>query len=382
MLHTSDWHIGRQFHNVSLLEDQAHVLEQIIAIVRERQVEVVLIAGDIYDRSVPPAAAVALLDQVLNSLCRDLGVTVIMISGNHDSAERLSFGARQLAGSGLHIIGPLPQLLEPVVLTSTDGPVVFYGIPYAEPARVRDCFGAEVGSHDQAMAYLCQRIRDHHAGGALAERPVVVLSHCFIDGGEACESERPLSIGGADRVSAEHFKDFAYTALGHLHGRQYKGQQSIRYSGSILKYSFSEQHQQKSVVLVDIDDCGECTIEQLALTARRDMRVIEGELAQLLAAADDDPRREDYLLVRLTDKHAILDVMGKLREVYPNVLHLERPGLMANGELRATRRDQLKKSELAMFGDFFQQVSGEALAPAQTELLQQMLESIHQGGSD
>ena len=379
MLHTSDWHIGRQFHNVSLLDDQRHVLNQIVELIEARQVDVVLVAGDIYDRSVPPAQAVELLDEVLDRICRQLSVPVIMISGNHDSPERLGFGSRQLTDAGLHIVGPLEKMLSPVLLQgklSTAG-AVFYGIPYADPAMVRDRFNVEVSSHDQAMAFLCEKVREHHQAGVSAHCPCVVLSHCFIDGGESCESERPLSIGGADRVSAEHFKSFAYTALGHLHGRQYKGAESIRYSGSILKYSFSEQNQHKSVVLVDMDAQGGCEIEQLSLTPLRDMRILEGELDALLAAGREDPNREDYLLVRLSDKHAILDVMGKLREVYPNVLHLERPGLMADGELQAARREQLKKGEMSMFRDFFQQVSGDTLDSEQNEWVEQLLESIH-----
>ncbi len=377
LLHTSDWHIGRQFHNVSLLEDQRYVLDQIVAMVREQRVDGVLIAGDIYDRSVPPAAAVELLDEVLNRICRELGVPVVMISGNHDSAERLGFGARQLADGGLHIISSLDQLTEPVVLESGGEQLACYGIPYADPATVRNHFQLSVSGHDEAMAELCGRIGSYHRERFGEQVPSVVLSHCFIDGGEESESERPLSLGGADRVSADHFRNFSYAALGHLHGRQFKGRESIRYSGSILKYSFSEQHQHKSVVLVDIDRQGVSRSEPLSLMPLRDMRIIEGSLQQLLEQGANDPGREDYLLVRLSDSQAILDVMGKLREVYPNVLHLERPGLMAAGELRQLHRDQLKKSELAMFRDFFKQVGGEPMDEQQSQLVTEVLEEIH-----
>ncbi len=381
LLHTSDWHIGRQFHNVSLLDDQRHVLDQIVAMVADKQVDAVLIAGDVYDRSVPPAAAVELLDQVLNRICCDLQVPVILIPGNHDSAERLSFGSRHLKGGGLHIIGQLERMLEPVVLASgsKESPqqIAFYGIPYADPALVRDRLEVEVSSHDQAMALLCDKIKQQHQQSQISQLPVVVLSHCFIDGGEGCESERPLSIGGADRVSADHFSAFSYTALGHLHGPQYKGRESTRYSGSILKYSFSEQHQQKSVTLVEVDAEGGTQIEKLPLQPLRDMRILEGELQQLLQDGLNDPASQDYLLIRLTDKHAILDVMGKLREVYPNVLHLERPGLHTEGELRVQGREQLKKGELSMFNDFFQQVTGDVLDSEQSDVVQKVLEGLH-----
>jgi len=180
-------------------------------------------------------------------------------------------------------------------------------------------------------------------------------------------------------VSPKHFMDFNYVALGHLHGRQFKGAQHIRYSGSILKYSFSEENHHKSVTLVDLDAEGQCNIEQIELKPLRDMRVLEGALADLLEQGKQDPNNEDYLLVRLTDSHAILDIMGKLRAVYPNVLHLERPGLMSTGEQRVLLREQLKKGELEMFGDFFQQISGENLSEQQSSIIEDALTVIHRG---
>jgi len=376
ILHTSDWHIGRQFHNVSLLEDQHHVLNQIIDLISERQVDVVLVAGDIYDRSVPPANAVELLDEVINCICKELKVPVIMIAGNHDGPERLGFGAGQMASAGLHIVGPLLNQQTPIILSDDAGDVAFYGIPYADPVMVRDVFAVEASTHDEAMAHLVAQVHEHNG----SERRSVVLSHCFLDGGEESESERPLSIGGADRVSPKHFMDFNYVALGHLHGRQFKGAQHIRYSGSILKYSFSEENHHKSVTLVDLDAEGQCNIEQIELKALRDMRVLEGALDELLEQGRNDPNNEDYLLVRLTDTHAILDIMGKLRAVYPNVLHLERPGLMSTGEQRVMLREQLKKGELEMFGDFFQQISGDELSEPQSDIIKDALTAIHQGG--
>lgn len=369
ILHTSDWHIGRQFHNVSLLDDQRHVLAQIAETVRNRRVDVVVVAGDIYDRSVPAAAAVELLDATVNRICNELQVPMILIAGNHDGPERLAFGARQLAGAGLHVVGPLWKSPQPIVL----GGVAFYPIPYADPPTVRNVHGVEVSTHDEAMAHLLAQVRVDNG----PQRPCVVIAHCFLAGGEVSESERPLSMGGADQVSPEHFKGFSYAALGHLHGPQYKGEAQIRYAGSLLKYSFSEARQRKSVTLVELDAAGHAAIELIPLQPLRDMRVIEGALDALLAAGRSDPRREDYLLVRLSDTHAILDVMNKLREVYPNVLHLERPGLMARSEGMEVSRERLKKGELAMFEDFFVQVTGEALSPEQTGIVARTLEALH-----
>ncbi|MGL5358578.1 MAG: exonuclease SbcCD subunit D [Shewanella sp.] len=373
-IHTSDWHIGRQLHHQSLLEDQAFVLDQLVALARDEAIDALIVAGDIYDRSIPPANAVALLDQVLSRLVQDLGLQVILIAGNHDSHERLAFAARQMAAAGLHIVGPLTETLSAIKLTSPTGPAYFYPLPYVEPAMVRQIFECEVTSHEAALSHLLSQIREHDSQGL----PKVVISHCFLDGGSESESERPLSMGGADRVSPALFSEFDYVALGHLHGPQYKGAEHVRYSGSILKYSFSEQHQHKSVTLVELGANIPRTIRQLPLTALRDVRVLEGELANLLELGKTDAKREDYLMVRLLDKHAILDAMGKLRAVYPNVLHLERTGLMAGQEAVALSRDHIKKGELAMFSDFFIQVFGEPLTPDQQGVIEDILTKLHQ----
>ncbi|MBU2511165.1 exonuclease SbcCD subunit D [bacterium] len=373
LLHTSDWHIGRQFHGISLLEDQAIVLEQIIAIARDRKVDAVLVAGDIYDRSVPPAGAVALLDNVFDRICSGLEIPVILISGNHDGPERLSFGSRQLAGSGLYICGSLADTPQPIILEDRYGPVAFYGIPYTDPATVRNLFSVAVSTHEEALSFILSKVKENHTSGHRS----VVLSHVFLDGGETSESERPLSIGGLDQVSADHFSFFNYAALGHLHGRQHKGTQTIRYSGSILKYSFSEEHHQKGITLVDMDEKGICSLEHVLLTPKRDMRVLEGTLENLLERGKSDLYNEDYLLIRLTDTHAILDIMSKLREVYPNVLHLERPGLMGTGNQPSLHRDHLKRGEMSMFRDFFKQISGEELNPEQAAIVEETMEMIH-----
>lgn len=282
-------------------------------------------------------------------------------------------GARQLAEAGLHVAGPLRRELDPVIIDKGGVEVAFYPIPYAEPSTVRQVFAVEVASHDEAQAFLLDQVRQHNG----AERPCVVLGHCFLAGGEVSESERPLSIGGADQVSPEHFRDFAYAALGHLHGPQKRGAEHVRYSGSLLKYSFSEEHQRKGVTLVELDAAGSAQIEQIPLTPRHDMRTLEGSLGELLAAGASDPQRDDYLLVRLTDRHAILDVMSKLREVYPNVLHLERPGLMARGEALQVGRERLKQGELAMFEDFFAQVAGQVLSDEQRKVVTEALDALH-----
>jgi exonuclease SbcD len=370
-IHTSDWHIGRQFHNVSLLEDQQHVLNQLIEYIKSEDVDALVIAGDIYDRSLPPANAVELLDEVLKSICMDLNIPIILIPGNHDSAERVRFGAKQMKESGLHIIGNLNGVLEPAVIEIKGVEVAFYGIPYCEPLMVRDTFDVDVKSYDDAHSYLVDEIKN-----VMSDKQVnVLISHCFIDGASESDSERPLQIGGADRVSYQPCVDFDYVALGHLHSPQYKGEKHIRYSGSIMKYSFSEQNQKKGVTLVEVDQTGLVEQTHLTLKPLRDMRVIDGELSSILEKGKVDPNNEDYLLVRLTDKHAILDPMGKLRSVYPNVLHLEKPGMLETNTTKL-KQDLLKQGELAMFKDFYSQIAGQQMTQEQDDLVCELINGL------
>ncbi|WP_432459560.1 exonuclease SbcCD subunit D [Agarivorans sp. QJM3NY_25] len=374
-LHTSDWHLGRQLHNHSLLEDQVFVLEQVIQFAKQHEVDALVVAGDVFDRSVPPSQAVTVLDEVLDRLVKQLAIPVIMIAGNHDGAQRLAFAARQMQASGLYIVGPLSRELQAIKIGAKNGEsAMFYGLPYAEPAMVRQVFDCEVSTHQEAMAVLVEQVKQHDSGG-LAK---VVVAHCFLDGGDESESERPLSMGGADKISPSLFANFAYSALGHLHGPQYKGAEHIRYSGSLLKYSFSEQHQNKSLSLVELTPQGP-QVTLLPLKPLRNVRVIEGFFSELLAAGLSDPHADDYLMIRLLDKSAILDAMGKLRAVYPNVLHLERSGLMAQQPHLELQRDHIKKGEYAMFSDFFEQVSGEPLSEAQQLFVQQTIEQLHRG---
>jgi exonuclease SbcD len=371
-IHTSDWHIGRQFHNVSLIEDQQHVLDQLINYVQEESVDAVVIAGDIYDRSIPPAAAVELLDKVLKHLTIDMKVPVILISGNHDSAERLRFGSTQLSQSGLHILGDLSKIKEPVVVSTRGGEMAFYGIPYHDPETIRNMFGASVKNYDEAHTYLVESIKETIS----SKQANILISHCFIDGAQESDSERPLSIGGSDRVSYQPCIPFDYVALGHLHAPQHKGEEHIRYSGSILKYSFSEQHQKKGVTLVELDRQGLNSVKHLPLKPLKNMRILEGEFSHLLEQGRIDPHHDDYLLIRLTDRHAILDPMARLREVYPNVLQLEKPGMLITGEQQMDR-EKLKRGELEMFKDFFLQITGNEMSEEQDKAITETIAELH-----
>ncbi len=372
LLHTSDWHIGRQLHGVSLIEDQAHVLDQIVDIAARESVDAVIIAGDIYDRAVPPAEAVKLLSRTLNRLCRDLGKQVILIAGNHDSGDRLGFGSDLLGNAGLHIIGPLQPDVRRITLKSNGMAVDVFGLPYAGPLTVRQVLGTDVATHQDAMSALLDKVHEARIEG----RPTVVVGHCFVDGAAECESERPLSVGGADRVSASLFEPFSYAALGHLHGRQYQGKEHIRYSGSILKYSFSEVGHHKSVTLVTIAPSGHVDTRYIALTAIRDLRIVEGTLEDILAAGKTDTRADDFILARISNTESIIDVMGKLRDVYPNVLQMQNTGVREDGKLPGASREMLKKSHMNLFEDFFKEAHEEALSDEQRAYMVDLLEGL------
>ncbi|GLP96649.1 exonuclease SbcCD subunit D [Paraferrimonas sedimenticola] len=374
ILHSSDWHLGRQFHGCSLLEDQKHILDQILQQCVDHKVDLLIVAGDIYDRSVPPAAAVALLDDFIEQLSALNHTQLLMIPGNHDGAVRLGFAAQRLAKAGVHIKSELAQVAEPLRLPLGDEQsLALYCVPYAEPQAVRHTFELEVSTHDQAHGALLEHIKAHWQDN---ERRILV-SHCFVDGALECESERPLAIGGSERVSVTPMLDYDYVALGHLHGAQKRGADTVRYSGSPMPYSFSEQHHNKSCVLLEINADGVQSQQLLPLQPLRNMRVIEGLMSEVIAAAESDPNRDDYLLIRLTDEHAILDAMAKLREAYPNVLHLEKPGMLDANSANAQNQARLKRDELAMFADFYQQVRDVELSDEQRQLIQSTLTRLH-----
>ncbi|EGR3149769.1 exonuclease SbcCD subunit D [Vibrio parahaemolyticus] len=373
-IHTSDWHLGRQFHNVSLLEDQQAVLEQLIQYIENNPVDAVIVAGDVYDRSVPPTIAIELLNRVVKRICGELNTPMILISGNHDGAERLGFGSEQMKRSGLHIISNFEDMLTPVVIeTKAAGHVAFYGMPYNDPEQVRYVYKEPVSTHDEAHKLLAEKITEQFQ----SEHRNILISHCFVDGAIESESERPLSIGGSDRVSHEHFLNFDYVALGHLHQPQKKGEEYIRYSGSLMKYSFGEQNQKKGFTLVEIGKDGFIGAEHIELTAPHEMRIVEGELEQILEWGKTDPKNEDYLLVRLMDKHATLNPMEKLRTVYPNVLHLEKPGMLIGVEQEMAQA-KLARSEIDMFKDFFAEAQDSELSNEQEQAISDIIKQLSQ----
>ncbi|MBI5610051.1 MAG: exonuclease SbcCD subunit D [Deltaproteobacteria bacterium] len=373
MLHTADWHIGKTLFGQPLLDDQRHVLDQLIGHVRTVKPDVVVIAGDIYDRSVPPADAVELLDATLTALVGGLATPVVLIAGNHDGPERLGFGAHLLQRAGLTVRGPVDLQAAPIRFDSAGFPVALCPLPYAEPATVRTLLGdGERGAVPDHQAALQAQIRSAQAQLRPGEVAVAV-AHAFVQGGrvvdhseqEYSETERQLAVGGTAVVDPSVFAGFAYVALGHLHQPQKvaaarPGLPSVRYSGSLLQYSFAEADQARSATLVELAPDGTTQTTELPLRPRRPLRTVRGTLAQLVAQGQNDPNRHDFIAATLTDPGMLLDPLGRLREGYPNVLHIERPQLQG-GDGALLQGDHRQRQPIDIVHDFWQSVCGEAL---------------------
>lgn len=317
-IHTADWHLGKLVHGIYMTEDQREVLNQFVQLVEEEKPDAVVIAGDLYDRSVPPTSAVELLDEILFKINVELKIPVVAVAGNHDSAERLSFGSSWYRNSQFYLNGKIDQQFRPVHINGVN----FYLVPYAEPGVVRQVLGDDtILSHQDAMKAMVGKLEET----LNPNEPNVFVGHAFVLGGATSDSERSLSVGGSGCVSADLFAPFSYTALGHLHSPDAIKHDKIFYSGSLLKYSFSEAKQRKSVSIVEMKDNGTFDIRYRSLTPKKDMREIEGFIDQLLDPSFYEKENiHDYIKITLHDEGALIDPINKLRQVYPNVLHLER----------------------------------------------------------
>lgn len=367
ILHTADWHLGRIFHGLHLTEEQAYVLDQLVALTKEARTDAVLIAGDIYDRAVPPTQAVELLNETLNRLIKEAGQKVILIAGNHDNPERLGFASELLAGQNLFIYGPLAKTAAPVVLQDQFGPVYFAPLTYGEPLAGQTILGTELKTHEDVVRRQIELMLAQIPAGARK----IALAHVFLTGATESDSERPLSIGGTTTVSKNVFAAFDYTALGHLHMCQSCGEK-IRYGGSLLKYSFNETSQKKGVHILDVDARGKFTAETISLTARHELGCLEGTFAELL----QKPRPEDqakFLQITLTDPLPILDAKYKLEQAYPHILHLQYARLTPQQDQTGLAPGKQQLDPAALFKNFYQQTAGRELTAAEQQLLTQAL---------
>ena len=352
-IHTADWHLGKLVHGVYMTEHQREVLDQFIEVVAEEQPDAVIIAGDLYDRSVPPIDAVNLLDEVLFKINVELDTPIVAIAGNHDSAERLSFGSSWYRQSRFYLTGKLEQIPTPIQLNGVN----FYLLPYAEPGIVRDLLGDDsIHTHQDAMKAIIGKIEQN----LNPNEPNVLVGHAFVLGGSTTDSERTLAVGGSGCVSADLFSPFSYTALGHLHSPDAIRNERVKYSGSLLKYSFSEAKQKKSISIIEMNANGSFQHRCRSLKPTHDMREIEGYLEELLDPSFYEKQQtHDFLKINLLDEGALLDPINKLRQVYPNVLHLERKiesiDLKKKQSVSAGRSE--KKSELQLFEQFYTEMT-------------------------
>ncbi|MEV4599074.1 exonuclease SbcCD subunit D C-terminal domain-containing protein [Amycolatopsis sp. NPDC049253] len=333
LLHTSDWHVGRTFHGADLLAEQEAVLTHLAELVTSERVDVVVVAGDIYDRAVPSAEAVRVATKAMSRI-RQAGAQLVITPGNHDSAARLGAFADFAAAGGLHLRATIAGLAEPVLLNDEHGDVAIYGIPYLEPEPSRHALGVpEARGHTGVLTEAMRRVREDLA--TRAKTRSVVLAHAFVTGGSSSESERTIAVGGVEQVPGDAFDGVDYVALGHLHGPQTLAEH-LRYSGSPLAYSFSEARQRKSVWLVDLDAAGLAEVRRHELPVPRPLATLRGELQELLAAPEHEEWRDHFLSVTVTDRVRPVDGMRRLRERFPYAVHLdwEPEGGLAGAQLR------------------------------------------------
>ena len=371
ILHLADLHIGKIIYEQSLLEDQEYMLKQVEKIIEKEKIEAVLISGDIYDRSIPPADAVEVLDKFLNNLIKILKVKVFIISGNHDSKERLNFGSKIFENDGLYIQTTYNGRIRKVEL---DEKINIYMLPFIKPIEVKQYFENEkIETYNDAIKHIIENEK-------LDKTKInILMAHQFVTSGttnpETCESET-INVGGLDNVDASNFSEFDYVALGHIHGPQKIGKEKIRYSGTMLKYSFSEVNHHKSVVIIEIKN-GKVDFKLESLTPLRDMRKIQGPIEELVKKENyEGTNQQDYIKAVITNEEAIYDEIGQIRKIYPNTLSLDILNSKSyNNDMDIENFGKIKeKSEFELFNDFYEFQNSVRLDEEQSEILKKVIE--------
>lgn len=404
-LHTADWHLGRIFYGQYLTDDQAHVLEhQFFTILKEEKIDGILLAGDVFDRAVPPIEAIELWDSIITRLAMDYKVPLFVVSGNHDGAERLEVGRSMLSESGIHIWGSPHHALQPFEFEGADGRVAICPMPFSEPRRIGDALGLNSSeskpvdtdmTDDTLFSYVDDKDQEavalnlhnydqmYQAWSDYLYKQVpkrmrsIAISHAFVMGGEVGGSERTLSVGGSEQVSPHVFKNFHYTALGHLHGPQRMGADHIRYSGSPLKYSFDEHEQNKSFTIIDMDTNGKVDISTILVEAKRDVVILEGYFEDLLNnTALQTKHKDDYVQARLLDTMPIMDGMAKLRQVYHRCMTIELAGRIATPVVDMGDAVFKELNERELFNQFAETVWKEPLTEAEQSYIDSVWDRI------
>lgn len=370
-MHLSDLHIGKRVNEFSMLEDQKYILKQIIEMVKTESVEGVFIAGDVYDKPVPSAEAVQLFDSFLTELA-GCEIPVFIISGNHDSAERLSFGGNLLKSRKVYVSPVFEGVPKPIILNDEYGELRIHMLPFIKPAYVRHAFeDVEIKSYHEAVTEVIQRM-DIDASGRN-----ILIAHQFVTGASRCESEE-ISVGGLDNVEVSVFDEFDYVALGHIHGPQQIKRAEVRYCGTPLKYSFSESKHEKSVTIVELKQKGEVSLSMIPLTPKRDMREIKGTYQEVTARDFyKGTNTADYLHITLTDEEDIPDALNKLRVIYPNIMKMDYDNTRTKRNQSITEAGQVeKKTPFELFEALYELQNNQEMSEEQSVFLKGLIEKI------
>ncbi|MBO5208973.1 MAG: exonuclease SbcCD subunit D [Lachnospiraceae bacterium] len=373
LLHLADLHLGKRVYEFSMLEDQKYILGQILDILETEQIDGVLLAGDIYDKTVPSAEAVLLFDDFLSKIAGK-GVSVFLVSGNHDSAERLSFGSKLFSRSNVHFAAGYQGDVERITVEDVHGPVHIYLLPFVKPIHVRHAFpeiAEEISSYQDALKVVME-----HVNLEETERNVLV-AHQFVTGASRCDSEE-ISVGGIDNVDAALFEGFDYVALGHIHSPQWIGKETIRYAGTPLKYSFSECNHEKTAVLIELEEKGNVKWKLLPLKPLRDMRRLKGTYEELTARSlYENTNTQDYIHITLTDEDDIFDAMGKLRVIYPNLMKLEYDNCRTRNNQEIACIEAIEeKSPLDLTKELFWLQNNKPMSAKQEKLLAEFVKQV------
>ena len=367
-IHVSDLHLGKRFYETSLIEDQEVILKQILEIIDGESPDGVLVAGDVYDKSVPSAEAVALFDFFLAELAKRR-LHVFVISGNHDSAERIAFGSKIMNSAGIYLSPVYDGKILPTTLQDEHGAVDVYMLPFIKPSHVRRFYEEEINSYTDAVRVAIDKMNLDKS------RRNVLITHQFVTGATRSESEE--SVGGTDNVDASVFNDFDYVALGHLHGPQFCSSKKIRYSGTPLKYSFAEAADTKSVTVVTLTDKGtELDVKTIDLKPIRDMRRIRGTFEELISVAE---RTNDYVQITLTDEEDIPNAMSRLQVVYKNALELRYDNARTRANMSILGAEDVeKKTPFELFAEFFKDRNNAEMTETQKAYMQTLIEKIEE----
>lgn len=370
-MHLSDLHLGKRVNGYSMIEDQKYILIKILNVIDEQKPQAVIIAGDVYDKPMPSTEAVQLFDDFLYRLT-ERNLQVIVISGNHDSPERIAFGSRFMNKSGVHMSQVYNGEKDLVVLEDEYGKVNFYMLPFVKPSNVRRFFeNEEISTYTDAI-----RAAVEHMNVNKNDRNIIV-THQFVTGAERCDSEI-TAVGGTDNVDSCVFNVFDYVALGHIHGPQNVGKNTVRYCGTPLKYSFSEIHHKKSVTVVEIKEKGNIAISTVLLTPKRDMREIKGTYEELTLKRNyENTNTDDYLHIILTDEDDVADAVARLRCIYPNMMKLDYDNTRTRNSFAVAQESEPdKKSETELLSDFFEKQNGKAMSEEQLDYATEIFEKI------